>query len=289
MDNIFHFEETEKFGLRKGIVFYFDDWIEPKTIPILEKIIEEFLLMTHVEFTKKHGTNDYPNRRNIRGGWRKVFHREFDDKDFNETYHLEFDNCAPQNLQTIHACVALSNSDDIYNYLYFQCPTDTEWSAIYQFMEYVNRNLNVLYASAGYEIAINILHYPGSMGYGIRAMKDLKYVNSEESEWYNLRFKFLFGVPCPNFIQILCPDWAKKIGDEIPDGIYAKTEKENLFLDILNRTSGQICEPILKTIETRYQALYHLLKPLIIPPERTRFMKKEDWEKRLKRFEEIPL
>lgn len=289
MDNIFCFEETEKFGLRKGIVFYFDDWVEQKTICVLEEIIEAFLLMTHAEFTKKRGTNDYPNRRNIRGGWRKVFHREFDGKDFTETYYLQFDNCAPQNLQTIHACIGLSNSEGINQYLYFQCPTDTEWSAIYQFMEHVNRNLNVLYASAGYEMAINILHYPGSMGYGIRAMKGLKYVNSEDTEWYNLRFKFQFGIPCPNFIQILCPDWAKKIGDKAPDGIYTKTEEGRLFLDILNRTSGQICEPTLETIEARYQMLYRILKPLIVPPERTRFMKKEDWAKRLKRFEEIPL
>ncbi len=112
MDNIFCFEETEKFGLRKGIVFYFDDWIEQKTICVLEKIIEAFLLMAHAEFTKKRGTNDYPNRRNIRGGWRKVFHREFDDKDFTDTYYLQFDNCAPQHLQTIHTCIALSNSKE---------------------------------------------------------------------------------------------------------------------------------------------------------------------------------
>lgn len=242
--------------------------------------------MTHAEFTKKRGSNDYPNRRNIRGGWRKIFHREFDDKDFTDTCCLQLDNCAPQHLQTIHVGIGLTNSEGIYNYLYFQCSTDTEWSAIYQFVEYVNRDLNVLYASAGYEMAINKLHYPGSMGYGIRALKNLKYVNSEETDWHLLRFKFKFGVPCPNFIQILCPDWAKKIGDEIPDGIYTKAEKGKLFLDILNRTSGQICEPILETIEARYQALYHLLKPLIIPPERTRFMKKEDWDKRLKRFED---
>ena len=120
-------------------------------------------------------------------------------------------------------------------------------------------------------------------------MKDLKYVNSEETEWYNLRFEFQFGIPCPNFIQILCPAWAKKIGNKVPDGIYTKTEEGKLFLDILNRTSGEICEPILKVVETRYQVLYHLLKPMIVTPERTRFMKKEDWEKRLKRFEEIPL
>ena len=28
LSNIFDFEETEKMGLRKGIVFYFNDWID---------------------------------------------------------------------------------------------------------------------------------------------------------------------------------------------------------------------------------------------------------------------
>ena len=269
------------------MAFYFDDWVNGEVVDILEGIIEKFLLMTHAEFTKKRGTNDYPNRRNIRGGWQKVLHREFDGKDFTSTYYLQLDNCAPQYLQTVHACAALTNAESIYEYLYFQCPVDTEWSDIYQFMEYVNRNLNVLYASAGYEMGINILHYPGSMGYGIRALKNLKYVNSEETDWYKLRFDFCFGIPCPNFIQILCSDWAEKIGDEIPDGVYAKTEKGKLFLDLLNRTSGQICEPVFETVEARYQVLYHFLKPLIITPERTRFMRKEDWEKRLKRFETV--
>lgn len=287
MNNLFAFEETEKIGLRKGMVFYFDDWVNGKIIDILEEIIEKFLLITHTEFTKKRGTNDYPNRRNIRGGWRKIFHREFDDDDFTEIHCLQLDNCAPEHLQMIHTGIALTNSESIYNYLYFQCPVDIDWSDIYPFMEYINRSLNVLYASAGYEMAANALYYPGSMGYGIRALKNLKYVNNEEADWYNLRFDFWFGIPCPNFIQILCSDWAKKIGDEIPDGIYAKTEKGKLFLDILNRTSGQICEPILETVEARYQVLYHFLKPLIITPERTRFMKKEDWEMRLKRFETV--
>lgn len=34
--NIFGFEETEKMGLRKGVVLYFNDWIDEKIISILE-------------------------------------------------------------------------------------------------------------------------------------------------------------------------------------------------------------------------------------------------------------
>ena len=40
--NILGFEETEKMGLRKGVVFYFNDWIDEKIISVLEEIIEQF-------------------------------------------------------------------------------------------------------------------------------------------------------------------------------------------------------------------------------------------------------
>ena len=292
MRNCLDFEETEQYGLRKGIVFYFDDLIDEEIITFLERIIEQFLFMTHAEFTKKRGGNDYPNRRNIRGGWRKVFHREFDNKDYNSSQVLVLDNCSPQHLQTIYTRIQLSNYrnfafDSVCSFLYFQCQLDTECSDIYQFMEDVNHRLNICYASAGYEMAINILHGPGSMGYGIRALKNLDYVNSEETEWLHLRVSSKTGIPCPNFIQVLCSDWAKKIDDKVPDEICAKLENGKLFLDILNRISERMYEPTFEEVESRYQKLYLLLKPILVFPERTRFMKKEDWEKRLKRFEEI--
>ena len=91
--NIFGFEETEKMGLRKGIVYYFNDWIDEKIISILEEIVEQFLSLTQAQFTKKRsGENDaYVNRRNIRGGWKKVFHRAFDN--FDDSNILILDNC----------------------------------------------------------------------------------------------------------------------------------------------------------------------------------------------------
>ena len=154
-------------------------------------------------------------------------------------------------------------------------------------MEDVNRRLDICYASAGYEMVMNALHSPGSVGYGVRALKNLDYVNSEETEWRDLSVSSKTGVPCPNFIQVLCPDWVKKMDDKAPNDICAKLENGKLFLDILDRNSGRMCEPTFEEVESRYQKLYHLLKPILVFPERTRFMKKEDWEKRLKRFEEI--
>ena len=238
MGNIFGFEETEKMGLRKGVVFYFNDWIDEKIISILEEIIEQFLSLTQAQFTKKYnGENSaYVNRRNIRGGWKKIFHREFGNKSFDSSNILILDNCTSQNLQTVYACVKPSNYKApsinyfVYGYLYFQCPLDIEWR--------------------------------------------------------ELCLSTRFGVPCPNFIQILWPELTQKIESEIPNELHGKLVNANLFLDILDRKSGKMPEPTLEQIQTRYQKLYWLLKPILVLPERPMFMKKGDWEKRLRRFEE---
>ena len=238
MGNIFGFEETEKMGLRKGDVFYFNDWIDEKIISILEEIIEQFLSLTQAQFTKKYnGENSaYVNRRNIRGGWKKIFHREFGNKSFDSSNILILDNCTSQNLQTVYACVKPSNYKApsinyfVYGYLYFQCPLDIEWR--------------------------------------------------------ELCLSTRFGVPCPNFIQILWPELTQKIESEIPNELHGKLVNANLFLDILDRKSGKMPEPTLEQIQTRYQKLYWLLKPILVLPERPMFMKKGDWEKRLRRFEE---
>ena len=238
MGNIFGFEETEKMGLRKGDVFYFNDWIDEKIISILEEIIEQFLSLTQAQFTKKYnGENSaYVNRRNIRGGWKKIFHREFGNKSFDSSNILILDNCTSQNLQTVYACVKPSNYKApsinyfVYGYLYFQCPLDIEWR--------------------------------------------------------DLCLSTRFGVPCPNFIQILWPELTQKIESEIPNELHGKLVNANLFLDILDRKSGKMPEPTLEQIQTRYQKLYWLLKPILVSPERPMFMKKEDWEKRLRQFEE---
>jgi len=46
VDNIFCFEETEKFGLRKGIVFYFDDWIEQTSWPSRSALLPNFIAVS---------------------------------------------------------------------------------------------------------------------------------------------------------------------------------------------------------------------------------------------------
>ena len=77
-------------------------------------------------------------------------------------------------------------------------------------------------------------------------------------------------------------------------GILAQ-EKYHDFLAVFDNSRILTEEDLISALqyldETRpvlkYQELYWLLKPLLVSPERSMFMKKEDWEKRLKRFEEI--
>lgn len=300
MNNLFGFEETEQYGIRKGIVFYFKDWIDEEIILTLENIIEQFLVMTHEEFTKKRGGDEYVNRRNIRGGWHKVFHREFDGKDFSNSNILILDNCSTEHLQTVQAVLTLCNFRpplDQYPYLshyanelYFQLPIETEWDDIYHFIETVNSLLDLHYASSGYEMASNILYYPGSAGRSTRALKDLKYVNSEYAEWASAgQISGNTGIPCPNFIQVLCSNLQKRIQWKPTTAIHQKLAQDKMILDILDRSSEHMYEPTFDELEVRYDRLYQLLKPIIIFPKRPLYMKKEDWDKRLKRFEKISL
>lgn len=294
MNKLFAFEETEKVGLRKGIAFYFNDWIDEKIISALEEIIEKFLLMARAEFTQKHSGRDYDSRRNIRGGWRKIFHREFDAKDFTESHILVLDDCSPQRVQSVLAGIHPNNfrsadgSYFAYSCLYLQSPLAVEWADVYRFMEYVNDRLSISYASAGYDTAYNARHQAGatgSVGASVRVLNNLKYANSDSTEWMHLYLSSRFGVPCPNFIQILSPCLSQKIDCSEADGISIKSEKGNLFLDILERTHGLMQEPAAEQTEARLKKLYRMLKPVIVTPERSIYMKPSDWNERLNRFD----
>ncbi len=75
-----------RYGIRKGIILYLADWFTPEKIEAVEDILSRFLDMTGETFTKKcsgrldayPGTGCPSGFRNIRGGWQKIFRREFD-------------------------------------------------------------------------------------------------------------------------------------------------------------------------------------------------------------------
>lgn len=286
----FSFKETEKIGLRKMSIFYFDNPIDDCIVLAAETIIEQFLFLSHTEFTKKRGGSDYANIRNIRGGWRKVFHREFDNRDCDSMI-LTLENSEPSHLQNSRTFIKLHNeSSNVYHEIYFQWPVETDWTVICGFIEWVCSLLDVKYASAGYDMAYNVHHYPGSAGQSVRALRDLKYVNSQFTEWgisYCLKAKSEQGIPCPNFIQAFSNTFYSRIEAEHTEnmGIHRRFLHNMLFLDILDWAGEQAMEPPFEVIEARYATLYKVLKPLIISYDRPVYLKPDEWVKRQERFQ----
>lgn len=172
------------------------------------------------------------------------------------------------------------------------CPDRMVYSI--QFLESVSGLLDLKYASAGYDMAYNIFHYPGSVGQAVRALKNLPYVNSEYTEWssaYRLKAKTQMGIPCPNFIQAFSSELSSKI--QIPSteshaGLSTQYMHDFWFLDILDHSKGQMPEPPLSEIENRFAKLYERLKPVILLYDRPVYMKPDKWKKRQNRFASQP-
>ncbi len=283
MDPFFGFQENEKYGLRKGMVFYFADEMTANTIAAVETILQQFLQMTQQEFTKKHsGRSDYVNVRNLRGGWQKIFHREFDGRDRNNAEVLVLDSCTPQKLQPIRAVIVFRNCEPWLNDLYLQFPLSVSWADVSCFVAGVNQTLRLQYASAGYEMASNILYYPGSLGYATRALENLPYVNSEVSEWN--AFMAHLGIPCPNFLQVLGPALHTQLQPDSIPGIYTELMGDRMLLDLFDHIGDTISEPPKEELEARFSRLYQLFQPILVSYPRPVFLKKDLWEKRLARF-----
>ena len=113
-----------------------------------------------------------------------VFYREFDKREQADSQCLTLENSSPQHLQTSRAVISLSNrSPNVYQTLDFQWPIQTEWSVLYNFLESVSGLLDLKYASTGYDMALNIFYYPGSVGQAVLAAEESALCKSEYTEW----------------------------------------------------------------------------------------------------------
>ena len=148
-------EHNVTHGIRKGIILYLSDWFTSDKIAAVEEVLSRFLTMTGETFTKKRsGTLDaYPGRncpsgfRNIRGGWQKIFHREFDGK-FEGV--LTLSNCDSEHVQTVHCFLALSNCKHwvtASSKIYFQFSRSVPWGDVWDFLIYVNQPPSLSYSA----------------------------------------------------------------------------------------------------------------------------------------------
>lgn len=235
------------YGIRKGIILYFNDIITEQVILTVEDIVSEFLTMTNGTFTKKHSfrsdTFTYRNPscyRNIRGGWKNIFHKEFDGR-FNDQTDAEgtiiansnnegicFSDCDTQNLQHIEADIRLSNYKNWRNAtseLYFLCETSVSWQQIYDFVIYMIEKLDVQYASAGYEMALNPYCCNRCLR-GNRQLKNLPFVNSYSTEWEYMRNIDERKIFIPNFLQVLSKEMFQSLNsDTLPENIHINALK----------------------------------------------------------------
>lgn len=295
------------YGIRKGIILYFNDIITEQVILTVEDIVSEFLTMTNGTFTKKHSfrsdTFTYRNPscyRNIRGGWKNIFHKEFDGR-FNDQTDAEgtiiansnnegicFSDCDTQNLQHIEADIRLSNYKNWRNAtseLYFLCETSVSWQQIYDFVIYMIGKLDVQYASAGYEMALNPYCCNRCLR-GNRQLKNLPFVNSYSTEWEYMRIIDERKIFIPNFLQVLSKEMFQSLNsDTLPENIHINALKNGKWLiDVLNHEE-EIKEPSEAELTDRFHILQNFFQPIIVQREKPLYLKPDEWEIRRRRFD----
>lgn len=281
------FEENDKYGIRKSMVFYFYDSMNSEKVKIIEEIIKTYIEQFQSEFNKKRVNDEYEFK-NIRGGWQKIFHKVYDNADFESANIVEFLGGDGEYLLNHRMYMNLWEGR-LPSILIFECRKLTDWEKIYRFMEYVNELLEVHFASVGYDIAYN--PWKSENGpYSVRNLKSSRILNSYITEWNNMGYilKEKTGICCPNIIQILNPDFCQKLDmDKISESEIAnmKYVGKNLMIDILDRKDEEFVEPEQCILERRMDSLYQLLKPIVIEYGRMVYLKPDAWEQRMHRFE----
>lgn len=301
-------KSTAEFGIRKGIIFYFYDIITEQVILTTEDILSEFLEMTGGAFTKKHTfRTDACTRRNpsgfrsIRGGWRKIFHKAFDDRfdgapgpdgavtANSRSEGLWLSDCCAEHLQDTQADIYLSNYKllrSASSALYFLCGTSVPWQKIYDFMAGVSGKLDIRYSSAGYELALNPYHYNHCLR-GYRQLKSLPLVNSYLTEWERLRaMRDEYKILDPNLFQVLCEEMFTALGQDVPhDDIHISALKNGTWMiDILNHEET-LKEPPDEILIERLHVLRGFFQPILAEREKPLYLKPNEWEVRKKRFD----
>lgn len=301
-------DSSAGYGIRKGMAVYFRDVITEPAILAVESILTEFLAVTGGAFTKKHSfradacTRRNPSGfRNIRGGWNKIFHKEFDgqfdggtDADGNRIANtnsegLYLSDCGPDRLQTVEADIYLSNYKHLRtasSTLYLLCGASVPWKELYDFAVYTSGKLDVQYSSAGYELAFNPYCYNRCLR-GYRQLKNLPFVNSCATEWNYLRAaKEESKIFAPNFIQVFSKEMRMPFASGLPpEGIHISALPNGKWIVSLLQHENEISEPPEEELFKRFRLLQSFFQPILMPQEKPLYLKPDEWAVRKKRFD----
>ena len=301
-------KEGVEYGVRKGIIFFFNDRITEEVLFTVEEILAEFLMLSGGAFTKKHSfSSDAPTSRNpsgyrkIRGGWNRIFHKEFDGR-FNDrtdaagaiipdssSEGLFLSDCDAQQLQRVEADIRLSNHKLLRNAssgIYFLCETSVPWQGLYDFIASMSGKLDVHYCSAGYEMALNPYCYSRCLR-AYRHLKDLTFVNSYATEWeYMWVIKDEHQILTPNFLQVLSKKMFLPLNCKmLPENAHLNALGNGKWLiDILNHEAG-FREPPETELAEYFQSLQAFFQPILAQREKPLYLKPDEWKVRKNRFD----
>ena len=105
------------YGIRKGIAFYFNDYIEKDSI---KTMIGNLINITGTKFTSKRAQDD-PKIRLIRGGWERVFDNTFRNSTFEDSNVLMFTDGTKEALPTTKIYMNLWNPNKMPSIILINC------------------------------------------------------------------------------------------------------------------------------------------------------------------------
>lgn len=279
------YNQEAMFGIRKGVAFYFNDYIDKEKI---KQIVKIFSHMTGNQFTRKRA-NDDPKIRLIRGGWEKVFDNTFKDSSFDNANVLTFTDGTKDTLQTTQIYMTLWNPNLLPSCIVANCSTEISWNNLFSFLQEVSKLIPLQFASAGYDVVSNDFLYPGSAAYSLKYLQTVKYANSEWTEWIDgFKLKANQGIPNANLFQFLSRTLLDQINeDELTkhDHVFVTESEGGSILDILDRENGELVEPQMDILLSRLSELTQILRPIIVFYDKPLLWKGDDsWKAWRNRF-----
>ena len=272
------------YGIRKGIAFYFNDYIEKDSI---KTMIGNLINITGTKFTSKRAQDD-PKIRLIRGGWKRVFDNTFRNSTFEDSNVLMFTDGTKEALPTTKIYMNLWNPNKMPSIILINCMTDIEWDTIISFIHNINELLNLQFVSAGYDVVSNDFWYPGSAAYSLKFLQTMKYANSKWTEWFNPSYRLVAndGICCPNIIQFLSHKLWSPVKDAVNQSrFHCEQLNSGVLLDVLDHRDRMLFEPEKDVLFDRLSKLYQALRPIIIPINKPMFLKENEWASWQKRYD----
>lgn len=272
------------FGIRKGIALYFNDFIEKD---IIKEIIRQILEITGAKFTSKRAQGE-PKIRLIRGGWEKVFDNTFKNSTFDDGANiLMLTDATKETLQTTQISMTLWNPDQYKttSLILVHCMADISWETIISFIQTTNRLLHLQFVSAGYDVVHNAFLYPGSAAYSLKFLQNIRYANSEWTEWSDLIFFANSGICGPNVIQFLSNQLWLPVESRVNQcGFHYVRLETGVILDLLDCKDGSLLEPEKDVLLCRLSKLYQALSPITISLRKPMFLRENEWAAWQKRY-----